>query len=60
MYNVPTGVYSKEDERRMVVVKYAIKLQSYKGYKPVTIASSLDRDIAFIFEQQLEAAWYKY
>lgn len=54
MYNIPTGVYSKEDERRMVVVKYAIKLQSYKGYKPVTIASSLDRDIAFVFEQQLE------
>ena len=55
MYDVPTGVYSKEDERRMVVVKYAIKLQSYKGYKPVTIASSLDRDIAFVFEQQLES-----
>lgn len=55
MYNVPTGVYSKEDERRMVVVKYAIKLQSYSGYKPVTIASSLDRDVAFVFEQQLES-----
>lgn len=54
MYDVPTGVYSKEDERRMVIVKYAIKLQSYKGYKPVTIASSLDRDVAFVFEQQLE------
>ncbi|CDM70181.1 penicillin-binding protein transpeptidase [Clostridium bornimense] len=55
MYDVPTGVYSKEDERRMVVVKYAIKLQSYSGYKPVTIASSLDRDVAFVFEQQLES-----
>lgn len=54
MYNIPKGVYSKEDERRMVIIKYSLKLQSYKGYKPVTIASTLDRNIAFIFEQQLE------
>ena len=53
-FSIPTGVYSKEDERRMVVVKNSLQLQGYSGYKPITIASTLDREIAFTFEQMLD------
>jgi len=40
-----------QEERRFVLIKDAIKMQSYSGYSPVVIANTLDKDTAFIFEQ---------
>ena len=45
--------YSIEDIRKYMVVKDAINLQSYQGYKSVTIASDITKDTAFIFYQML-------
>jgi penicillin-binding protein 2 len=43
--------YSPEELRKFILVKDAIKMQSFSGYRPVTIASNIDRSTAFIFEQ---------
>lgn len=45
--------YSLEDIRNYMVVKDAIKMQSYEGYKAVTIANNIKRDTAFIIYQKL-------
>lgn len=45
------GSKSKEELRRYMLVKDALKMQSYSGYKPVVIANNLSKDASFIFEQ---------
>ncbi len=45
--------YSLNDIRNYMVVKDAIKMQSFKGYKAVTIASNIKKDTAFIIYQKL-------
>lgn len=45
--------YSLEDIRKYMVVKDVINVQSYQGYKAVTIASNIKKDTAFIFYQML-------
>lgn len=45
--------YSLDDIRDYMVVKDAIKMQSFKGYKAVTIASNIKKDTAFIIYQKL-------
>ena len=45
--------YSLEDIRKYMVVKDAINIQSYQGYKSVTIANDITKDTAFIFYQML-------
>ena len=45
--------YSLDDIRNYMVVKDAIKMQSFKGYKSVTIASNIKKDTAFIIYQKL-------
>ncbi|MFT5872763.1 MAG: penicillin-binding protein 2 [Clostridium sp.] len=42
---------SKEELRRYMLVKDALYIQSYSGYKPVTIADNLTPDAAGVFEQ---------
>lgn len=42
-----------ELERRYILVKDAIKMQSFTGYKPVTIASNIKKETAFIFAQKM-------
>ncbi|MCM8710368.1 penicillin-binding transpeptidase domain-containing protein [Clostridium sp. SYSU_GA19001] len=42
-----------ELERRYILVKDAIKMQSFSGYKPVVIASNIKKETAFIFSQKL-------
>lgn len=44
--------YDYKKIRDYLVVKDAIKIQSIKGYKSVTIASSIKRDTAFIIMQR--------
>ncbi|MBU3128396.1 penicillin-binding protein [Clostridium tagluense] len=42
---------SKELLRRYMLVKDTLKMQSFSGYKPITIANNLSKDVAGIFEQ---------
>lgn len=42
-----------ELERRYILVKDALKMQSYSGYKPVVIASNIKKETALIFSQKL-------
>lgn len=46
---------SYSELRRYMVVKDAIKMQSFSGFKPVTIANISKRDTAFIFYQKLNS-----
>lgn len=46
------GGYSLEQIRNYIVVKDAINIQSYKGYRSVTIASNIKKDTAFIIYQK--------
>lgn len=45
--------YTMEDIRKYMVVKDSIKMQSFKGYKAVTIANNIKRDTSFIIYQKL-------
>lgn len=45
--------HSLEQLRKYMLVKDAIKLQKFSGFKPVTIANNMKRDSAFIFLQKL-------
>lgn len=45
--------YSANDIRKYMVVKDSIKMQSFKGYRAVTIASNIKKDTAFIVYQRL-------
>lgn len=45
--------YSDNEIRRYMVIKDAIKMQSFKGYRAVTIASNIKKDTAFIVYQKL-------
>lgn len=44
---------SIQDVRKYMVIKDAIKMQSFKGYRAVTIASNIKKDTAFIVYQKL-------
>lgn len=45
--------YSLNDIREFVLIKDAIKMQSFKGYRSVTIAGNIKKDTAFIVYQKL-------
>lgn len=45
--------YSLQQLRSYMVIKDAIKMQSFSGYKPVTIAKDIDKNTAFDFYQKL-------
>ena len=45
--------YSIQDIRKYMVVKDAIKMQSFKDYRSVTIASNISEDTAYIIYQKL-------
>lgn len=45
--------YSYEKQREYIVIKDALKMQSYKGFKSVTIASNVDKDTYFNITQKL-------
>lgn len=45
--------YSINDIRNYIVIKDAVKMQSFKGYRAVTIASNIKQDTAFIIYQKL-------
>jgi len=39
------------ERRRFLLLKDAMKMQSFSGYSPVVIANTLDQETAFVFEQ---------
>lgn len=45
--------YSLQQLRSYMIIKDAIKMQSFSGYKPVTIAKDIDKNTAFDFYQKL-------
>lgn len=45
--------YSLNDIRKFMVIKDAIKMQSFKGYRSVTIAGNIKRDTSLIVRQKL-------
>ncbi|MGG7142283.1 penicillin-binding transpeptidase domain-containing protein [Clostridium nigeriense] len=45
--------YSLKDVRNYMVIKDAIKMQSFEGYRSVTIASNIKEETAFIIYQKL-------
>lgn len=47
------ATYSVNDIRNYIVVKDAVKMQSFKGYRSVTIASNIKQETAFIIYQKL-------
>jgi penicillin-binding protein 2 len=51
-YKIDTSM-SLADQRRYMIMKDTEKMQSFSGYKSVTIASGIKQETAFIFLQQL-------
>lgn len=51
-YDIDTNM-SLADQRRYMIVKDTEKMQSFSGYKAVTIASNIKQETAFIYLQQL-------
>jgi penicillin-binding protein 2 len=58
-YDVVSGVskinskYTPNDLRRYLIVKDAIKMNSFSGYKPVPISSNIKKNTALIFWQKI-------
>ena len=46
------ATYSINDIRNYIVIKDAVKMQSFKGYRAVTIASNIKQETAFIVYQK--------
>jgi penicillin-binding protein 2 len=51
--NLLTPKYSFKQLRNYLLVKDALKIQSFKGYKSVTLASNIKKDTALIILQKL-------
>lgn len=51
--NIISEKYDYKEMRKYLVVKDALKIQSLKGYKSVTIASNIKRDTSFVIYQKL-------
>lgn len=51
-YNI-SSAYSLEQQRRFMIVKDTLKMQSFSGYKPATVASNISKETAFKFLQML-------
>lgn len=45
--------YSVDEQRTFMIIKDAVFLQSYSGYKPVTISSSINQNTAYVIMQKL-------
>lgn len=52
-YKIDEGKYSVKEQRRFMIIKDTLKMQSFSGYKPVVVASDIKKDTAFKFLQML-------
>lgn len=53
-FDINTNRYSLELKRRFMIIKDSMKMQSFYGFKPVVIASNINKDTAFIYMQKYE------
>lgn len=53
-YNISSKKFSLELERKLMIIKDSIKMQSYSGYKPVEISTNISKSTAFIFMQKYQ------
>ncbi|MCH5139147.1 penicillin-binding protein, partial [Clostridiaceae bacterium UIB06] len=52
-YKIDDSKYSLEEQRRFMIIKDKLKMQSFSGYKPVTVANNIKKETAFKFKQIL-------
>lgn len=52
-YKIDESKYSLDEQRRFMIIKDTLKMQSFSGYKPVTVAVNIKKDTAFKFLQIL-------
>ncbi|MEW9096652.1 MAG: penicillin-binding transpeptidase domain-containing protein [Clostridiaceae bacterium] len=52
-YGIDKMEYSLEKQRKYLIIRDTMKMQSFSGYKPVIIGSNIKRDTAFIFLERL-------
>lgn len=55
VYDLLIEKYTLNEIRNYMVIKDTIKIQSFKGYRAVTIANNIKRDTAFIVYQKLNS-----
>lgn len=48
-----SSAYPIEEQRRFMIIKDTIKMHSFSGYNPVTIASNMNKETALKFSQML-------
>lgn len=51
-YGIPSS-YDAETQRKFMIIKDKIKMQSFSGYKPIVISTSIKKETASIFSQLL-------
>lgn len=52
-YKIDESKYPLDKQRRFMIVKDTLKMQSFSGYKPVVVASNIKKETAFKFLQML-------
>lgn len=52
-YKIDSTKYTLEEQRRFMIIKDTSKMNSFSGYKPVTVASNIKRSTALVFLQML-------
>ncbi|WP_123054234.1 penicillin-binding transpeptidase domain-containing protein [Clostridium sp. JN-1] len=52
-YKIDDKKYTLEQQRRFMIIKDTSKMNSFSGYKPVTIASNIKKSTALVFLQML-------
>lgn len=52
-YGIDDKKYSLEEQRRFMIIKDKMKMQSFSGFKQVVIASNIKKETAFKFMQML-------
>jgi penicillin-binding protein 2 len=50
--NKTDSFYTLDEQRKFIVLKYAVEMKSYSGYKTVVI-SNIDKETAFYFSERL-------
>lgn len=52
-YKIDDKKYSLDQQRRFMIIKDTLKMNSFSGYKPAVVASNIKKDTAFKFYQML-------
>lgn len=52
-YKIDDKKYSVDQQRRFMIIKDTLKMNSFSGYKPAVVATNIKKDTAFKFIQML-------